>query len=135
MYFPFELKDNSSMRHITHLYNKQRDLQIKCARRSQHPRTDLMDKKMMRDDIEKVIAVGLGSLSVKGSQISTNVLCATAGVRVEYAIAPNFGVSLTPEGCFAVSKKDMFDSMTAASSKIKGWATGANARLGVYVYF
>lgn len=79
--------------------------------------------------------VGLGSLSVKGSQISTNVLCATAGVRVEYAIAPNFGVSLTPEGCFAVSKKDMFDSMTAASSKIKGWATGANARLGVYVYF
>ena len=69
VYFPFELKDNSSMRHITHLYNKQRDLQIKCARRSQHPRTDLMDKKMMRDDIEKVIAVGqklMGGVHVQG---------------------------------------------------------------------
>lgn len=79
--------------------------------------------------------VGLGSLSVKGNEVSTNVLCATAGMRFEYAIAPNFGVSLTPEGCFAVSKKDMFDSITAASSKIKGWATGANARIGVYVFF
>ena len=36
------------MRHITHLYNKQRDLQIKCARRSQHPRTDMMDMVALR---------------------------------------------------------------------------------------
>lgn len=79
--------------------------------------------------------VGLGSLSIKGNDVSTNVLCATVGVRFEYAIAPNFGVSLTPEGNFAVSKKDMFDSMTSASSKIKGWGTGANARLGLYLYF
>ena len=79
--------------------------------------------------------VGLGSLSITGNEVSTNVLCATAGVRFEYAIVPNFGVSLTPEGCFVVSKKDLFDSLTSASSKIKGWGTGANVRLGLYLYF
>ena len=79
--------------------------------------------------------VGLGSLSVKGNEVSTSVLCATAGVRFEYVLAPNFGISLTPEGCFVVSKKDMFDSLTSASSKIKGWGTGVNVRLGLYVYF
>lgn len=79
--------------------------------------------------------VGIGSLTVKGGDISTNVLCATTGIRCEYAVAQNIGVSLTPEGYFAVSKKDIFDSLSSASSKIKGWGTGANVRLGLYLYF
>ena len=79
--------------------------------------------------------VGIGSLNVKGGDISTNVLCATAGVRCEYVVASNFGISLAPEGNFALSKKDTFDSLSSASSKIKGWGTGANVRLGFYLYF
>ena len=79
--------------------------------------------------------IGLGSLSIKGDDLSTSVLCATAGVRIEFALAKNFGISLTPEGQFAVGKQDIYESLTDVSSKIKGWGTGGNVRLGLYLYF
>lgn len=79
--------------------------------------------------------VGLGALTVKSDNITANALCATLGCRVEYAIAPYVGVSLTPEGQLAISKKDMFKQLSDCSSKVKGWGTGGGARLGVYVFF
>ena len=79
--------------------------------------------------------VGASVVSVKDNEIATYALCATAGLRFEYAIAANFGISATGEGCFAVSKKDPFKQLEEMSSKVKGWATGGNLRIGAYVNF
>ena len=79
--------------------------------------------------------VGASVLSVKDNEISTHAICATAGLRFEYAIADHFGVSATGEGCFAVSKHSVFEQIAAVSSKIKGWGTGGNLRIGAYISF
>ena len=79
--------------------------------------------------------VGASVLSVKDNIIATNAICATAGVRFEYAIAEHFGVSATGEGCFAVSKKEAFKQIEAVSGKVKGWGTGGNLRIGAYLNF
>lgn len=79
--------------------------------------------------------VGAASLTVKGDNITATALCATVGCRIDYALTPVLGVNLTPEGQFAVSKKDVFTQISDLSSKVKGWGTGAGARLGLYLYF
>ena len=79
--------------------------------------------------------VGASVVSVKDNEIATYALCATVGLRFEYALAANFGISATGEGCFAVSKKDSFKQLEGISSKVKGWATGGNLRIGAYVNF
>lgn len=79
--------------------------------------------------------VGASVLSVKDNEISTHAICATAGLRFEYAIADHFGVSATGEGCFAVSKHSVFQQIADVSSKIKGWGTGGNLRIGAYISF
>ena len=79
--------------------------------------------------------VGVGILNIKGGDLGSNAICATAGARVEIALGKNFGVSLTPEGQYAVSKKEVFKRLEDVSVKIKRWGTGANLRVGVYVNF
>ena len=79
--------------------------------------------------------VGIGALTVESDNITANALCATLGCRVEYALAPFFGISLTPEGQFAISKKDVFKELSTVSSKVKGWGTGGGARIGIYLFF
>lgn len=79
--------------------------------------------------------VGVGVLNVSGDNVGSSAVCATAGARIEIAFGKNFGISLTPEGQFAVSKKEVFKAMEEASGKIKGWGTGANLRVGVFVKF
>ena len=79
--------------------------------------------------------VGVSAVSVKDDVVQTSALCATVGVRAEYAISSHFGLSATGEGCFAVSKKAVFEKVAEVSSKVKGWATGGNLRHGVYVSF
>ena len=79
--------------------------------------------------------VGVSAVSVKDDVIQTSALCATVGVRAEYAFSRHFGLSATGEGCFAVSKKDAFEKVAEVSSKVKGWGTGGNLRLGIYVAF
>lgn len=79
--------------------------------------------------------VGATAVSVKDNLIQTNAICATAGLRFEYAIASHFGFSATGEGIFAVSKKDTFKHIEAVSSTVKGWATGGNLRIGAYLNF
>ena len=79
--------------------------------------------------------VGVSAVLVKDDVIQTSALCATVGVRAEYAFSSHFGVSATGEGCFAVSKKDAFEKVAEFSSRVKGWATGGNISLGIYVSF
>ena len=79
--------------------------------------------------------LGVGVLNVKGDDVGSSAICATAGARIEIALGKNFGICLTPEGQFAVSKKDVFKNLEEASSKIKGWGTGGNLRAGVFVKF
>ena len=75
------------------------------------------------------------ALNVSGDDVGSSAVCATVGARVEIAFGKSFGISLTPEGQFAVSKKEVFKALEEASSKIKGWGTGANLRVGVFVKF
>lgn len=79
--------------------------------------------------------VGLGALAVKSDGITANALCTTIGCRVDYALTSFLGINLTPEGQFAVSKKDVFTQLSDLSSKVKGWGTGAGVRLGIYFFF
>ena len=79
--------------------------------------------------------IGAGVLNVSGDGVGSNATCATAGVRVEIDFTNNVGLSLAPEGQFAVSKKEVFKQLEEVSSKIKGWGTGANLRIGLYVRF
>lgn len=79
--------------------------------------------------------VGLGALNVKSDGITANALSTTIGCRVDYAITSFLGINLTPEGQFAVSKKDVFTQLSELSSKVKSWGTGAGVRLGIYFFF
>lgn len=79
--------------------------------------------------------VGAGILNVKGGDVSSNAIIATAGARVEFALGKHFGVSLTPEGQYVISRKEVFWRLEEVSNKIKHWGTGANLRVGVYVFF
>ena len=76
--------------------------------------------------------LGLGSLQM--SDLS-NVVSATAGARIEYFITRNICVSLAPEANFAVKKDDNYEQASSLSSKIKGWANGVNAKIGINVCF
>ena len=79
--------------------------------------------------------VGVGVLNVSGDDVGSSAICATAGARIEIDLGKSFGISLTPEGQFAVSKKEVFKQLEEVSSKIKGWGTGANLRVGLYLKF
>ena len=83
--------------------------------------------------------IGIGTFTISGdaggTDVSTNAICGTLGIRCEYVFSPSFGVSLTPEGQLAFSKKDLFKELEDSSSKIKGWGTGVGIRLGLFYMF
>lgn len=79
--------------------------------------------------------IGAGAVSVRGDYVSSSAITASVGMRCECALLGHLGLSLTPEYTFAVSKNEVFGQMENASSAIKGWGNGFNARLGLYVYF
>lgn len=79
--------------------------------------------------------VGAGVVSITSDNISSSVITASVGLRCECALFGHLGVSITPEYTFAVSKKDVFKQLEAVSSGIKGWGSGFNARVGLYLYF
>ena len=79
--------------------------------------------------------VGAGVVSIKSNSFSSSALTASAGLRCECALLGHLGLSVTPEYSFAVSKKEVFKKLEAVSSGIKGWGSGFNARVGLYVYF
>ena len=79
--------------------------------------------------------VGAGVVSIKANSFSSSALTASAGLRCECALLGHLGLSVTPEYSFAVSKKEVFKKLEAVSPGIKGWGSGFNARVGLYVYF
>ena len=79
--------------------------------------------------------VGAGVVSIKTNSFSSSALTASAGLRCECALLGHLGLSVTPEYTFAVSKKEVFKKLEAVSPGIKGWCSGFNARVGLYVYF
>ena len=79
--------------------------------------------------------LGVGALSVRSDNVSASALTASFGARCECALARFVGVSLTPEYGIALSKSPLFKELTELSSRINGWASGFNVRLGIYFYF
>lgn len=80
--------------------------------------------------------VGVGCLSAKGNQDSNGyVINASVGSRFDYAVASCLGIDLTPEFGFGVSESPVFAELAKTSSAIKGWGTGFNLKLGIYLFF
>jgi hypothetical protein len=68
---------------------------------------------------------GLGSYCSSG----------TGGVRVYIALAKSFGISITPEYAFALSKGEGFKILSDVSSTIKNYGEGFNAKLALVLTF
>lgn len=65
----------------------------------------------------------------------TYCACATVGARLNFALIPHLGLSLTPEYALPLSKGKAFDAMAAASSKISSLNGGFNCKVGFNVFF
>jgi len=90
--------------------------------------------------------VGVGVSSISGSQVkagsgtdpdatSCYAVPASVGARFEYYFTENFGLSTSPEFGFAVMKSDTYTKLSDLSSKVKGFGSGFNARVGIFVSF
>ena len=84
--------------------------------------------------------VGFGVVSVKGEDVGEfktggAVKNLTFGVRAEVALAKWFSISLTPEYGLGFGKSDELQKVINVSSKVKGWCSGFNCRLGLNVNF
>ena len=90
--------------------------------------------------------LGIGVSSISGSQVrkgsgtdpdatSCYAVPASVGARFEYYFTKNFGLSASPEFGFAVMKSDTYTKLSDISSKVKGFGSGFNARVGVFVSF
>lgn len=60
---------------------------------------------------------------------------ATLSAKFEYAVASCIGVYIAPEYSFAVKKGEYYKEMDSVSSKVKGFASGANVNIGVSLFF
>jgi hypothetical protein len=76
-----------------------------------------------------------GRLLFCPSEKGFNAVSGLVGVRAEYALSPSFCLYAAPELSFAVSKSDDFNRTSAVSSKVKGWGSGFNLRIGASVIF
>jgi len=81
--------------------------------------------------------LGIGVVNINGDEDTGNgyALTGSIGARLEYALSSVFGVYLAPEGTFALFQSKFFKQVADVSSKVKAWATGANCRMGFYIYF
>jgi hypothetical protein len=66
---------------------------------------------------------------------STYCSSGTFGVRVYIALAKSFGISVTPEYAFALSKGEGFKILSDVSSTIKNYGEGFNAKLALVLTF
>ena len=90
--------------------------------------------------------VGVGVSSITGSQVkagsgtnpdatSCYAVPASVGARFEYYFTEKFGLSASPEFGFSVMKSDTYTKLSDLSSKVKGFGSGFNARVGIFVSF
>lgn len=89
------------------------------------------------------VGVGLVSLNGTVKQQGNGGIDATNGYalsaslsgRIDYLILPWLGVGLSPDYSIALNKSDLFERVADVSSKVKGFASGFNVKIGVYVTF
>lgn len=90
--------------------------------------------------------VGAGLASIKGTQQKSGsgqnpeatdayAVSGNVGLRLDYLIANNFGISLTPDFGFALSESDLYTRLSGASATVKGFGQGFNLRAGIFVCF
>lgn len=90
--------------------------------------------------------VGIGVSSIKGSEAmkgqgadpdatSCYAVPASVGARMELYFFSHFGLCASPEFAFPVMSSDTYSKLSDFSSKVKGFGSGFNARLGVFVCF
>ncbi len=90
--------------------------------------------------------IGIGVSSVKGSEAkkgqgtdpdatSCYAVPASVGARMELYLSNHFGLCASPEFGFVVTSSDTYSKLSDLSSKVKGYGSGFNARLGVFVCF
>lgn len=64
-----------------------------------------------------------------------NAISASAGVKLNVAVAKCLGISVTPEYLLAISKSDGFKALSELSSKIKGYSEGFGCNVSVNLFF
>lgn len=90
--------------------------------------------------------LGIGLSSISGTQVSAGngtdpqatacyAVPASVGVRFTFCIGKHFGISLSPDYGFAVMKSGAYTKLTEVSSKVEGFGSGFNAKVGVFVCF
>ena len=78
--------------------------------------------------------LGAGMLMVTGTESESYAVKCGIGVRADFVLANHFGLALTPDYSFPVKKSDTFEMISDVSSKVKGWESGFNCSLGLYIY-
>lgn len=64
-----------------------------------------------------------------------SALSLSFGVRINFALLPCLGISITPEYLIPVSKSDAFKTLSDLSPKIKGYSEGFGCNLSVNLFF
>lgn len=79
--------------------------------------------------------LGAGLVSVSGTESNCHAIKASFGVRADYVLTNHIGLVVAPEYGVALSKSNVFEMISANSSKVKGWGSGFNCRVGLNIYF
>lgn len=87
---------------------------------------------------------GVGILKLKGTMKhydecgylpqNTDAIILKGGCNFEYAVTPWLAIFIKPEYSMAIKKKSLFNKISESSLKVKRFATGFNAMVGVYFY-
>ncbi len=64
-----------------------------------------------------------------------NVASAVGSLRISFAIAKNFGLSVTPEFLVPVMESEGYTALKEVSPIMKTWGEGFNLKAGIYVCF
>lgn len=75
------------------------------------------------------------SSSGSSTNIDTYALGISLGLKVDFDIVRNFGISVCPEYAIPVSQGGIYKGLSDADSTVKGFASGFNLRAGIYVCF
>ena len=79
---------------------------------------------------------GVGVLAFSHSDLpKSSAIVATVSARLDYALNHYIGLFFSPEASFAVSQSIGFKAVSDVSSKVKGWATGFNGKVGISFLF
>ncbi len=71
------------------------------------------------------------SIHKDSSNSKSYVLSGTIGARTDVIVTSGLGFFAAPEMAFAIKKSDTYNMLEPVSTKIKGWGSGFNVRLGI----